>query len=187
MPFATTAARLAVLAAALGAAFLSWEDDAPKRKKKKNARKPAQIRRRVIDKSSVDMEKSMPTSRAFVSFDYDHDESLKMLLVGQAKNSDTPFNLADWSIKEEINGNWKEKARKRIKAVDVVIVICGQYTHTATGVSAEIKIAQEEGVPYFLLSGYSDKTCTRPTAAVASDKIYKWTWDNLKALISGAR
>jgi len=125
--------------------------------------------------------------RAFISFDYDHDLELKNLLVGQAKNPDSPFNIADFSIKEPISTNWKAKARTRIKGCDVVIVICGEYTHTATGVSAELEITQEEKVPYFLLWGRSEKTCTKPLKAHTADKIYKWTWDNLKALINGQR
>jgi hypothetical protein len=129
----------------------------------------------------------MAKKRAFVSFDYDHDDSIKMLLIGQSKHSDTPFELADWSIKEPLTGNWREKARMRIKQVEVVIVLCGQFTHTASGVAAELRIAQEERIPYFLLAGYAEKNCTRPSTALASDKIYRWTWDNLKSLIAGNR
>ena len=129
----------------------------------------------------------MALKKAFISFDYDHDESVKHLLVGQAKNPDSPFSLADWSIKEAISEDWKKKARSRIKACDVVIVLCGEHTDTATGVSAEIKIAQEEKVAYFLLWAYSDKTCVKPKAALSGDKIYKWTWENLKSLIQGSR
>lgn len=129
----------------------------------------------------------MAKKRTFISFDYDHDASLKTLLVGQAKHEDSPFDLSDWSIKEAITEDWKKKARTRIKSVDVVIVICGEHTNTATGVSAELSIAQEEAVPYFLLNGYSGKTCVKPKAAKPSDLIYNWTWDNLKALIGGGR
>ncbi len=129
----------------------------------------------------------MAKKRVFISFDYDNDLDLKNLLVGQSKNSDTPFEIADFSIKEAISEDWKKKARTRIKGCDVVTVICGLHTNTATGVSAEVKIAQEEGVDYFLLWGRNDKTCKKPTAAKSSDTIYKWTWDNLKALIGGAR
>ena len=129
----------------------------------------------------------MAKTRAFISFDYDHDEVLKTFLVGQSKLADSPFELADWSIKEAINENWKAKARTRIRAVDVVCVVCGEHTHTATGVSAEVKIAQEEGVSYFLLKGYKDKACTRPLAAKSTDKVYKWNWENLKNLIGGGR
>jgi hypothetical protein len=124
--------------------------------------------------------------RVFVSFDYDNDARLKDLLVGQSKNEDSPFELADWSIKEHLTGDWKEKVRKRIRSVDIVCVLCGTSTHLATGVAAELTITLEEGVPYFLLAGYQSG-CTKPTSAAASDAIYRWTWDNLKALIGGGR
>jgi hypothetical protein len=125
--------------------------------------------------------------RAFISFDYDHDKGAKEMLVGQAKHPDTPFSIADFSIKEPISSDWKAKARTRIKGCDLMIVLCGEYTHTATGVTAELEIALEEKVPYFLLAAYSDKTCIKPTNAKYDDKIYKWTWDNLKTLIAGKR
>jgi hypothetical protein len=129
----------------------------------------------------------MAKKRAFISFDFDHDEDLRNLLVGQAKNPDSPFDIADWSVKEALTGNWKEKVRVRIRKTDLTIVICGEWTHTATGVAEELMITREEEKPYFLLWGRSDKTCTKPKTALASDKIYKWTWENLKNLIGGAR
>ena len=125
--------------------------------------------------------------RVFTSFDYDHDESLRNLLMGQAKHPDTPFEMHDWSVKEPFTGDWKAKVRTRIRGVDQVIVLCGEHTDKATGVSAELMIARDEGKPYFLLWGYSDRTCTKPASATADDKIYKWTWDNLKALVAGNR
>ena len=44
----------------------------------------------------------------FISFDYDHDDDLRVMLVGQAKNPDSPFDIADWSIKEA-SSDWKER------------------------------------------------------------------------------
>ena len=129
----------------------------------------------------------MAKTRTFISFDYDHDARLKDLLVGQSKNTDSPFEITDMSIKEAVTDDWKKKARTRIKGCDVVVVICGEHTDTATGVSAELKIAKDESVAYFLLAGYSDKTCKKPTAAASTDKVYNWTWDNLKKLIGGGR
>lgn len=125
--------------------------------------------------------------RVFISFDYDHDEILKTFLVGQSKHEDSPFELVDWSIKEPITGDWKAKARTRIRAVDVIAVLCGEHTDMAVGVSAEITIAQEENKPYFLLKGYPDKNCVKPKAARSTDKMYNWTWENLKTLIGGGR
>lgn len=129
----------------------------------------------------------MSKKRTFISFDYDNDSDLKTLLVGQARNEDSPFEITDMSIKEAIDNDWKAKARTRIKACDVVAVICGKYTDEATGVSAEISIAQEEEIPYFLLNGRANEICKKPKAAKTSDKIYNWTWNNLKVLINGGR
>lgn len=129
----------------------------------------------------------MSKTRVFISFDYDHDSVLKEFLVGQSKLPDTPFELADWSIKEPIAGDWEKKAEGRVGAVGVVAVICGENTHTATGVTAEIKMAQKLGIPYFLLKGYKDKNCTFPVGVKADDKMYTWTWDNLKLLVGGSR
>jgi MTH538 TIR-like domain (DUF1863) len=126
--------------------------------------------------------------RAFVAFDYDNDSTLRDLLIGQSKHPDTNFEMHDWSVKEPFaQSNWKEKVRARIRATDVVIVICGEKTHTATGVDVELRIAQEENKPYFLLGGYANKTCTRPLSAKPFDKLYNWTWTNLKSLVNGNR
>lgn len=129
----------------------------------------------------------MEKKRTFISFDYDYDKELKECLVGQARNPDSPFEITDMSIKEKIDSNWKENARRRIKGCDVVVVLCGEHTDTATGVTAELTIAQEENVPYFLLKGRPDKECKKPNHALSSDAVYKWTWDNLKLLFQGKR
>jgi hypothetical protein len=125
--------------------------------------------------------------RVFISFDYDNDSDLKNALVAQAKNADSPFAIADWSIKEAITTNWKTNARRRIRAVDVVAVICGQKTNTATGVAAELEIAQDEKIEYFLLAGRAAGGNKKPKTAKTSDKLYNWTWPNLTKLIGGAR
>lgn len=127
---------------------------------------------------------SLPKKRVFISFDYDHDEDLKTLLVGQSKHEDSPFEITDYSIKEAFTGDWKEKARKRIKQVGVVAVICGKHTDTATGVSAEITIAQKEGKPYFLF-GVSGRINKKPKAAKPDDIIHPWSWKTLERLIHG--
>ncbi|HKX50366.1 MAG TPA: TIR domain-containing protein [Candidatus Binatia bacterium] len=129
----------------------------------------------------------MAKQRIFISFDYDNDEDIKIMLAGQAKLPDSPFDFTDGSIKEHLTGDWKEKAKKRIRNCDQMIVLCGTATHAAKGVSAELEIAQELGTPYFLLWGRSEKTCSKPGSAKTTDKIYNWTWANLKSLIGGSR
>lgn len=129
----------------------------------------------------------MAKKRVFISFDYDNDEGAKIMLAGQAKHEDSPFDFKDASLKEPLSGDWKAKVRRRMDNIDLVIVLCGEKTHTAKGVAAELEIAQEEKKEYFLLAAYSDKTCPKPTTALASDKVYDWTWPNLKKLVGGAR
>lgn len=129
----------------------------------------------------------MATKHVFMSFDYDNDSDLPIMLAGQAKLADSPFDLVDKSLKEPYTGDWKTKIRPRIQKCDLMIVICGTKTHTAVGVSHEIEIARELGIPYFLLWGRADKTCTKPVAAKAGDQIYNWTWPNLKTLVGGGR
>jgi hypothetical protein len=124
--------------------------------------------------------------RVFISFDPDYDLDLKNALVGQSRVPDPTFNITDWSIKDP-SSEWKEKARHRIRRVDQVAVICGEHTDAAKGVSEEIRIARDEERPYFLLEGRADKACRKPKAALSSDKMYKWTWENLNRLIGGAR
>lgn len=126
--------------------------------------------------------------RAFVAFDYDNDSSLRDLLIGQARHPDTNFEMHDWSVKEPFApSNWKERVRQKIRACDLVIVLCGERTNSATGVDVEVRIAQEERKPHFLLAGYSNRTCVPPLSAKSTDKIYKWTWENLKSLVRSAR
>ena len=129
----------------------------------------------------------MAKKRVFISFDVDHDEGTKIMLAGQADLPDSPFEFIDASVKKHLTGDWEEKVRRRMDNIDVVIVLCGEHTHTASGVAAEVTIAQEKRQDYFLLAAYADKKCTKPTSARSSDKVYNWTWSNLKALIGGRR
>lgn len=125
--------------------------------------------------------------RVFISFDYDNDSDIKGSLVGQAKNPDSPFDIVDMSLKEAVASNWKDDARRRIKGCDCVIVLCGRHTGKAKGVTAELTITQEEGIPYFLLWGRAKEQVEKPLSARKEDKIYDWTWDNIKLLLNGNR
>ncbi|MYB70654.1 MAG: hypothetical protein F4X75_19410 [Gemmatimonadetes bacterium] len=129
----------------------------------------------------------MATKSAFISFDFDHDEDLRGNLVAQAKKPESPFSITDWSVQEPITENWRNNVRDLIRRTDLTIVICGEHTHDAAGVAAEVAIAREEGKPYFLLKGRRKKTCTKPKNALKDDKIHKWKWKNLKLLIDGER
>ena len=129
----------------------------------------------------------MAMKRAFISFDYDHDNDLRGNLVAQAENPESPFSITDWSVQEPITENWRREVRDRIRKADLTIVICGEHTHDAPGVTAELAIAREEGKPYFLLRGRRRTTCTRPRSALRTDVIHPWRWDTLRRLINEAR
>jgi hypothetical protein len=125
--------------------------------------------------------------KAFISFDLDHDEEAKILLAEQARLPDSPFEITDVSERQPLTGDWGDKVRRRMDDIDVVIVICGEDAYLAKSVAAELTIAQEKNKPYFLLTAYAHRACTKPTSAMSSDKVYEWTWDNLKTLIGGWR
>jgi hypothetical protein len=128
----------------------------------------------------------MAKPRVFISFDYDHDLDIKTLLAGQTQHPDTPFDFTDASVQDHLTGDWKEKVKRHIQNCDQVCVLCGKYTNTAAGVNAEVRIAQELGKPYFLLSGRGEDS-QKPSAANSTDRLYTWTWDNLKKLVAGGR
>lgn len=120
--------------------------------------------------------------RVFVSFDFENDKVLKDFFVGQSRHPDTPFEASDWSMKEAApQRNWERAARRRIKRSDMVVVVAGSKAHKAPGVLKEVKIAREEAIPVIQIIGHKNRRCRRvPNAG----RRYKWTWDNLKKLLS---
>ena len=129
----------------------------------------------------------MKKKKVFISFDYDNDLDIKGALVSQAKDPNSPFKIVDMSIKEPITSKWKENARSKIKNCDCVIILCGRYTEEAKGVTAELTIAQEEEIPYYLLCGRKDGNVQKPLSAKSTDIVYKWKWKIIKELLQGKR
>ena len=123
----------------------------------------------------------MAKKRVFISFDFDHDKSLRGDLVAQSRHFDSPFSIVDCSVKEPYDEKWRQKVRNIIRNTDLTIVICGEHTDMAKGVAAELTITREENKRYFLLRGHAN--CTRPATALASDQIHDWNWQNLYDLI----
>ncbi|WP_310347114.1 TIR domain-containing protein [Pelomonas aquatica] len=116
----------------------------------------------------------------FVSFDFDNDQQLKHLLIGQTKRQNLPFSVVDGSLKEAApEPRWKEAALKEIRRCDVVVVLVGRYTYKAPGVLAEIAMARSEGKPVVQLIGSRSLGYTRVKGA---GKVLAWTQDNLTKL-----
>ena len=120
--------------------------------------------------------------RVFISFDFDNDQALKTFIRGQANNLQRPFQITDFSLKEEQpERNWEAKARAQMKQSDLVIVMLGRRTDLAPGVRKEVRIAREEGVDVAQVIGYRDGTYQRvPDAGI----VYRWNDDNLKRLLA---
>ena len=99
----------------------------------------------------------MAKKRVFVSFDFDNDKTLKDFIVGQARRSDSPFEVADHSLKEaQPERDWQAKARAAISRSEVFIVMLGRHTRNAPGVLKEVKMAQELEKKGFQIIGYRD-------------------------------
>lgn len=120
--------------------------------------------------------------RVFISFDFDNDKTIKEFMVGQARLPDSPFEVADHSLKEAAPmKTWEDKARAAIKRSEVVIVMVGPYTHKAPGVLKEVAMARAEGKTIFQIIGYKDGDYT---AVPNAGRLYSWSWPNLKKLLS---
>lgn len=125
----------------------------------------------------------MAKKRVFVSFDFDNDKKLKDLIIGQAKNDDSPFEVIDHSLKEAApEKDWLARARNAISRADVFIVMLGPKTRYASGVLKEVKIANELERAKFQLIGYTNGT--EDWRVPDAGRVYAWTWDNLKKLLS---
>jgi hypothetical protein len=122
----------------------------------------------------------MAKKKVFISFDFDHDLELKELIVGQEKLTDSPFEVVDTSLKEAAPlKTWEVKARAAVQRSDLVIVMLGAKTATASGVLKEVAIAREAGVPIAQIIGNKG---TNPTPVPNAGRVYEWDWDNLTKL-----
>ena len=124
----------------------------------------------------------MAKKRVFISFDYDNDRVLKDFLLGQAKLEDSPFEVINHSLKEEApQASWESKARAAIARSEVMVVMVGPYTHKASGVLKEIAMALQAGLKIVQIIGYKDGNYT---AVPNAGRLYTWSWDNLKVLLT---
>jgi len=123
----------------------------------------------------------MANPRAFVSFDFDHNENSRMLFVGQAKDdSPTPFVVQDWSSKTDLpQDEWEKLISNKINGCHLMIVLVGRSMGSATGVAKEIQFAKDGNVPFFgVYVDGADSSFTLPTG-LARNRTIKWTWQGV--------
>ena len=125
----------------------------------------------------------MAKKKVFVSFDFDNDKVLKDFLIGQATLEDSPFEVVDHSLKEAApERNWLAKATAAINRADVLIIMLGPKTKTASGVLKEVKVANEFNKSRFQIIGYKDGSAD--WAVPNGGRTYRWDWENLKKLLA---
>ncbi len=120
--------------------------------------------------------------RVFISFAIE-DEGLRDLLVGQARNENSPFEFVDMSVKEPWSSEWKTKCRTKIKGCHGMIAIATSNTKKAAGQLWELNCAKEESIPRRGIWGHSDDKPTSLPEELDGVRIVNWTWDNIKSFI----
>ncbi len=119
--------------------------------------------------------------RIFISFAIE-DKTTRDLFVGQAKNSSTPFEIVDMSVKTPWDSAWKTKCRERINSCSGVIVLVTPNLPKADGALWEIKCAKELGKPIRGIYANGGTFFNEPAdmfGAITSS----WKWDNIKSFL----
>jgi hypothetical protein len=124
----------------------------------------------------------MAKKKVFIAFDFDNDKTLKDFIIGQAKNTDSPFEVSDYSLKEAApEKEWLDRAQRAISRSDIFIVMLGPKTNKSPGVLKEVKIANELGTARFQIIGYKEGSDT--WRVPDAGRVYSWKWENLKKLL----
>jgi hypothetical protein len=119
----------------------------------------------------------MADPRTFISFDYDHNETEKILFIGQSKLSKSPFKIEDWSSKSSLaQSKWEAIVKEKINKCHILIVLVGKTMASATGVAKEIKMAKDQDVPCFgVYVGGANTTSNLPTG-LPRNRTIAWDW-----------
>lgn len=126
----------------------------------------------------------MVDPRAFVSFDFDHNETEKLLFIGQSANSRTPFAIQDWSAKSSMpQAQWEAIVKEKIHKTNMLIVLVGKTMASAAGVAKEIRMAKDQSVPVFgVYVGGADTTSNLPDG-LARNRTIAWDWAKIASAI----
>lgn len=126
----------------------------------------------------------MADPRAFISFDFDHNETEKNLFVGQAKNSKTPFSIQDWSAKSAMaQSQWEAVVKDKINKSNILIVLVGKTMASASGVVKEIKMAKDQNVPVFGVYVGGAGALSNLPDGLARNRTISWDWAKIASAI----
>lgn len=116
--------------------------------------------------------------RIFISFAIE-DERLRDLLKGQAKNSSSPFEFIDMSVKKTWDSMWRTNCRTRIKGCDGVISIITNNTGEADGQIWEMNCAKQEHVPVVGIYGNDNHLGVKVPDECGYIRLMDWSWSNI--------
>ncbi|KKR21662.1 MAG: hypothetical protein UT48_C0005G0035 [Parcubacteria group bacterium GW2011_GWE2_39_37] len=126
----------------------------------------------------------MNNPRAFISFDFDHNSSEKIMFAGQAKNSKTPFNVDDWSSKSSLpQSQWEKLIEEKINKCNLVIVLVGKNIASATGVVKEISFANKCDVPVFGVYVDGAGGLSTLPSGLPRNRTISWDWEKIASAI----
>ena len=127
----------------------------------------------------------MADPRAFLSFDFDHDSTSKILFAGQADSeSPTSFTLEDWSSKASLpEAEWEKLIAAKVARCHLMIVLVGKSMGSAYGVAAEIAMAKDKNVP--VIGVYVDGAGESSTLPVGlqRNRTISWNWKSIGSAI----
>lgn len=127
----------------------------------------------------------MANPRIFISFDFDHDETQKILFAGQAKNSKSPFEISDWSAKSSMPQNqWEQIVKEKINKCNILIVLVGKYMASASGVKKEIAMAKSQNVPVFGIYVDGANSSSNLPDGLQRNRAINWEWDGIASAIN---
>lgn len=126
--------------------------------------------------------KKRSKKKVFISFAIE-DKKFRDFLVSQAKNSRSPFELSDMSVKEPWpQSEWKRKCRMKIKQCDCMIVLLSKNTWHSSGARWEIICAREEGLRLLGMHIKKDDKGAIPPE-LHGKRIIEWSWEKLEKFL----
>lgn len=122
----------------------------------------------------------MANPKIFISFAAE-DMRSRDLLVGQAKNHDTPFQFTDMSLGEPFDSRWKTQCREKIASCHGFIALLSKKTWRATGARWEMQCAADEGIPSLGIHIYKNDQGASPPEL--RGRVVEWRWHTIANFI----
>ena len=115
----------------------------------------------------------------FLSFEFEKDAGRRGTFIVQAKEH-CEFAIVDKSLPSaQHDERWRQEARERIRASQVVIILLGPDTHNAPGVKDELSLAGEVHCPVVQLMP-QDKSYG---LVAKNGAVCEYKWDTINRML----